>query len=114
MFGQIRALTPFRVPGATTDHLIVGSDSGRIVILAWNKEFGRWKKVHQETYGKTGCRRIVPGQFLAAEPRGRACMIASMEKQKLVGPSACLPSVCFSGAVGIHLPRSPRTPRCTS
>lgn len=32
-------------------------------------------KVHQETFGKSGCRRIVPGQYLAIEPKGRAVMI---------------------------------------
>lgn len=29
-------------------------------------------------------RRIVPGQYLAADPKGRACLIASVEKNKLV------------------------------
>jgi len=40
--------------------------------------------VHAETYGKTGCRRIVPGQFVATDPRGRALMVGAIEKQKLV------------------------------
>lgn len=43
-----------------------------------------FKKVHQETFGKSGCRRIVPGQLLAVDPKGRACLIAAAEKQKLV------------------------------
>ena len=37
-----------------------------------------------ETFGKSGCRRIVPGQYLAVDPKGRAIMISAMEKQKLV------------------------------
>lgn len=41
--------------------------------------------MHIETFGKTGCRRIVPGQYLAADPQGRAFMISAVEKQKLVG-----------------------------
>jgi splicing factor 3B subunit 3 len=84
VYGQIRSMVSFRVPGLDIDHLIVGSDSGRIVILRWNNVKYSWQKIHQETFGKTGCRRIVPGQFLAAEAYGRACMIASMEKNKLV------------------------------
>ena len=40
--------------------------------------------MQQETFGKSGCRRIVPGQTLAADPRGRAVMIGAIEKQKLV------------------------------
>jgi len=84
IFGVIRSLVSFRLTGATKDYLIVGSDSGRIVILEYNADKNRFDKVHQETFGKSGCRRIVPGQYLAADPRGRAVMIGSVEKQKLV------------------------------
>jgi splicing factor 3B subunit 3 len=41
-------------------------------------------KLHQETFGKSGARRIVPGQYLATDPKGRSVMIAAMEKSKLV------------------------------
>eukprot|EP00116_Pleurobrachia_bachei_P016504 sb/3476766/ len=37
-----------------------------------------------EIFGKSGCRRIVPGQFLAVDPKGRAVMVGAVEKQKLV------------------------------
>lgn len=40
--------------------------------------------MHQETFGKSGCRRIVPGEYFAVDPKGRACMIGAVEKQKLV------------------------------
>jgi len=62
----------------------VGSDSGRITILQYDGEKNQFVKVHQETYGKTGCRRTVPCQYIAVDPLGRACMIASFEKQKFV------------------------------
>uniref|UniRef100_A0A7S3VLT8 DNA damage-binding protein 1 n=1 Tax=Dunaliella tertiolecta TaxID=3047 RepID=A0A7S3VLT8_DUNTE len=84
VFGCIRALAPFRITGASTDYVIVGSDSGRIVVLQYDNARNVFKKVHQETYGKSGCRRLVPGQFLTCDPKGRACMIASIEKQKFV------------------------------
>jgi len=45
---------------------------------------GAFKVVKSETFGKTGCRRAVPGQYLACDPKGRAVMIAAVEKQKLV------------------------------
>jgi len=32
-------------------------------------------QLHLETFGKSGCRRIVPGQYLAIDPKGRAVMI---------------------------------------
>ncbi|KAG0434967.1 hypothetical protein HPB47_018757 [Ixodes persulcatus] len=66
------------------DYLVVGSDSGRIVILEYNPQKSAFEKVHQETFGKSGCRRIVPGQHLAMDPKGRALMVAAVEKQKLV------------------------------
>ncbi|KAJ3416788.1 Splicing factor 3B subunit 3 [Chytridiales sp. JEL 0842] len=84
IFGVIRSLVAFRLTGASKDYLVVGSDSGRIVILEYNPAKNVFDKVHQETYGKSGCRRIVPGQYLAADPKGRAVMIGAIEKQKLV------------------------------
>lgn len=79
MFGTIRNIIPFRLTGHTTDFLVVGSDSGRIAILK-----SAFETVHQETYGKTGVRRIVPGEFLAVDPKGRAIMVGAIEKQKFV------------------------------
>lgn len=84
IFGAIRSLAQFRLTGAQKDYIVVGSDSGRIVILDYNKEKNVFDKIHQETFGKSGCRRIVPGQYLAIDPKGRAVMIGACEKQKLV------------------------------
>ncbi|RDX87904.1 Spliceosome-associated protein 130 B, partial [Mucuna pruriens] len=84
IFGAIRSLAQFRLIGAQKDYIVVGSDSGRIVILEYNKEKNVFDKIHQETFGKSGCRRIVPGQYLAIDPKGRAVMIGACEKQKLV------------------------------
>lgn len=57
------------------DYIVVGSDAGRIVILEYNAQKVCFERVHQETFGKTGCRRIVPGQYLAVDPKGRAILI---------------------------------------
>ena len=82
VFGTVRAMAPLRLPGAAQDYVVVGSDSGRVVVLQFRG--GRFEKVHQETFGKSGCRRIVPGQFVAADPKGRAVMVGAVEKQKFV------------------------------
>ena len=66
------------------DYIIVGSDSGRVVILEYNPSKNILEKIHQETFGKTGCRRIVPGQYLATDPKCRVFIIGAIEKQKLV------------------------------
>nr|7B9C_A Chain A, Splicing factor 3B subunit 3 [synthetic construct] len=84
VFGVIRSLMAFRLTGGTKDYIVVGSDSGRIVILEYQPSKNMFEKIHQETFGKSGCRRIVPGQFLAVDPKGRAVMISAIEKQKLV------------------------------
>ncbi|RCN28423.1 hypothetical protein ANCCAN_25833, partial [Ancylostoma caninum] len=84
VFGIIRSLMPFRLTGGTKDYIAVGSDSGRIVILEYSSEKNSFVRVHQETFGKTGCRRIVPGHYLAVDPKGRAIMIGAVERQKLV------------------------------
>ncbi|XP_054733624.1 splicing factor 3B subunit 3-like [Anastrepha obliqua] len=83
VFGCIRALMSFRLTGGTKDYIVVGSDSGRIVILEYNPTKNSLDKVHQETFGKSGCRRIVPGQYFAIDTKGRAVLIGAVEKQKL-------------------------------
>ena len=76
--------TYFKLISCVSDYIIVGSDSGRVVILEYNPTKNILEKIHQETIGKTGCRRIVPGQYLATDPKGRAFIVGAIEKQKLV------------------------------
>jgi splicing factor 3B subunit 3 len=52
-------------------------------VLEYDTKNG-FTKLHQETYGRSGSRRIVPGQYIATDPKGRAVMIGAMEKAKLV------------------------------
>jgi YVTN family beta-propeller protein len=84
VFGIIRSLATCRLTGGNRDYIVIGSDSGKIVILEYSADKQCFDRVHAETYGKTGVRRIVPGQYVAADPRGRAVMIGAVEKQKLV------------------------------
>lgn len=83
-FGIVRALLAFRLFGGDRDFLVVASDSGRISFLEFSTERNDFVQVHLETYGKSGVRRLTPGQYLASDPKGRAVMIAGIEKQKLV------------------------------
>ncbi|CAI9114815.1 OLC1v1015621C1 [Oldenlandia corymbosa var. corymbosa] len=84
IFGAIRSLAQFRLAGGSKDYIVLGSDSSRILILEYNKQKNCFDKIHQETFGKSGCGRIAPGQYVAVDPKGRAVMIAAVEKQKLV------------------------------
>ncbi|KAJ5344493.1 hypothetical protein N7452_002497 [Penicillium brevicompactum] len=83
-FGIIRSLASFRLAGSSKDYVVIGSDSGRIAIVEYTPAQNRFTRIHLETFGKTGVRRVVPGQYLAVDPKGRACLIASVEKNKLV------------------------------
>ncbi|KAK8820183.1 hypothetical protein WA577_006250, partial [Blastocystis sp. JDR] len=84
VYGLIRSLKPFRLSGNDTDFILIGSDSGRIVVLRFNGETNAFEKIHQETFGKVGVIRGLPGQYLAVDPTGRAFMISAIEKQNLV------------------------------
>lgn len=66
------------------DYIILATDSGRIAIVEYIPQQNRFKRQKLETFGKSGVRRVVPGQYLACDPKGRACLIASIEKNKLV------------------------------
>ncbi|UYV62354.1 SF3B3 [Cordylochernes scorpioides] len=76
IFGIIRSMMSFRLTGGSKDYLVLGSDSGRIVILEYMPQKNIFERVHQETFGKSGT--------LAIDPKGRAVMIGAVEKQKLV------------------------------
>jgi len=84
IFGTVRSLETIRLPGEKKDYVVVGSDSGKLVILHYDEKANSLVAVANETYGKSGCRRIVPGQMLAKDPRGRAVMVAALERQKFV------------------------------
>lgn len=83
-FGIVRGVAAFRIPGTATDQLILSSDSGRLTMLNYDHTKNVFTRVHSETFGKSGVRRTVPGQYLASDPRGRCCMLASTEKNKIV------------------------------
>ncbi|KAF7328928.1 Pre-mRNA-splicing factor RSE1 [Mycena venus] len=84
VFASIRSIATARLQGNTKDYIVVGSDSGRLAVLEYSEATSSFVKLNHETFGKSGTRRIVPGQFLAVDPKGRSVMIAAIEKSKLV------------------------------
>jgi len=83
-FSVVRCLAPFRLTGAAVDRVVVGSDSGAVSVLDFDVASNAFVVAHCEVFGKTGCRRAVPGAYVACDPRGRALMVAAVEKTKLV------------------------------
>ncbi|ORY63421.1 CPSF A subunit region-domain-containing protein [Pseudomassariella vexata] len=84
VFGIIRSIAAFRLAGSSKDYIILATDSGRIAIVEYIPQQNKFVRDKLETFGKSGVRRVVPGQYLATDPKGRACLIASIEKNKLV------------------------------
>lgn len=84
-FAGIRSMVPFRLTGQGKDYLIIGSDSGNLAIVEFHlTPSPRFEVLHKEPYGKSGARRMVPGQWLGVDPRGRSIMLGALEKSKLV------------------------------
>ena len=46
------------------------------MVLRFNGKTNAFEKIHQETFGKMGVIRGLPGQYLAVDPTGRAFMIS--------------------------------------
>ena len=79
----LRSCASLRLTGEKRDVLSVTSDSGAISVLDFQPN-NTCKVIHCMTFGKTGCRRSTPGNYVAADPKGRAVLVASIEKRKLV------------------------------
>ena len=86
VYGSIRGLSTLRLwGGEDIDHIVMTADSGAVTVLSL--EGSTLTIVSQTFFGKTGCRRVVPGQMVACETSdngGRVMMVAASEKQKLV------------------------------
>lgn len=84
LFCTVRSLASLHEPASGRDLLAVGTDAGRLILLEWSSAVNEWRVRVRETYGRSGVRRTIPGQYLACDPQGRALMIGAVERQKLV------------------------------
>jgi splicing factor 3B subunit 3 len=82
----LRACVKVRYPGEQRDVLAVTADSGCLSVLDFQSRSSTsaCQIVHCVSFGKTACRRDTPGQYIAADPAGRAVMVSAVEKRKLV------------------------------
>ncbi|KAJ2344846.1 pre-mRNA-splicing factor rse1, partial [Coemansia sp. RSA 2673] len=84
LFCRIRGLSSFRMAGGSKDYIVLASDSGAIAVLEFNNKSRRFVTVQYHEFGRTGLRRLVAGQYVASDPRGRAVMLAGVERSKIV------------------------------
>jgi splicing factor 3B subunit 3 len=92
----LRQAVPIRLTGSKRDAVGIVSDSGALSVIDFSASdiaSGNSttasvvltpKLLHCPTYGNTGCRRGTPGQYLAVDPKGRALLVAAVEKRKLI------------------------------
>ncbi|KAJ2890395.1 pre-mRNA-splicing factor rse1, partial [Coemansia aciculifera] len=70
--------------GSTKDLIVLASDSGGMALLEYMDPSRGFVAVQKHEFGRSGLRRLVAGQYVAADPRGRAVMLAAVERSKLV------------------------------
>lgn len=87
-FSAIRAWACLRPVGGTKDLLAVTSDAGMLALVelvarpaktASHAVAYHLQRVASLLLGTSGCARSVPGQYVAADPSGRAVMVSSMD-----------------------------------
>lgn len=85
-FSQIRNITAYRTVGSAIDSLVISSDSGCLTVIQFHEENEtvKHKVIIQEIISKTGCRRVALGSYIAKDPKGRALMLAAIERSKTV------------------------------
>ena len=76
----IQSIAKVTLEGEKRDLLVIASDAGTLSIYDWKHKTNS----QVVTFGKTQCRRSTPGSYLCSDPKGRAVMIAALEKRKLV------------------------------
>ncbi|KAJ2512812.1 pre-mRNA-splicing factor rse1, partial [Coemansia sp. RSA 2049] len=90
MFCKIRSIAAFRLGGAggAKDYVVLASDSGAMTMLEYEagNQGGRrrFRQAQSHEFGRSGLRRLMAGQYVAADPSGRALMVAGVERAKLV------------------------------
>ena len=83
-FSHIRKITPMKDTYSKKDNIVVLSDSGKLIIFEVDINKRKFIRINQEIYGKSGCRRLTPGEYLAIDNKSRAIMIGGIEKEKFV------------------------------
>lgn len=88
IFAVLRSASIMRIASVGRDCLVLGSDSGYASIATYDVISKSWNIVASAGYGRVGCLKDTPGQYVAGDKAGRAIMVASLESQ-FVAYSVC-------------------------
>lgn len=81
---NIRNIASIKVIETTKDLILLTSDSGMLSIIEYDLHHNKFIPIKNETYYKTGIRRLSPGDYISVDPKGRAVMLTALERNKIV------------------------------
>lgn len=84
LFCNIRNISALKAAESAKDLVVLTSDSGMLTIIEYDAVTNKFVPVANEPFYKTGIRRLSPGEYIAIDHRGRAAMVAALERNKLV------------------------------
>lgn len=87
-FSNISKISTFKYNGDSTsfskDLILLTSDSGMLTIIEYDLFDNKFISITNESFYKTGIRRLSPCSYISVDPKGRAIMISALERNKLV------------------------------
>lgn len=83
-FCNMRSIEVYKTPEFPKDAIIITSDSGTLSVVEFDIKSSKFTQIINETYYKTGVRRLCPGEYVVVDSKGRAAMIGAIEKNKMV------------------------------
>ncbi|TID30785.1 hypothetical protein CANINC_000701 [Pichia inconspicua] len=83
-FANLRNIFTFRPLKSNKDLIVVTSDAGMLTIIEYDNITNKFVSLVNEAYFKTGISRLAAGEYICVDPKGRAILIAAIEKNKLV------------------------------
>jgi splicing factor 3B subunit 3 len=81
IFAVVRSASVVRPKFLGRDAVLLGSDSGYISESYYELSIKGWKIIATAGYGRAGCLKDTPGQYLAGCKHGGSVMVASVESQ---------------------------------
>lgn len=83
IFGTIISIAKLKVLNSNKNFINCGSNSGGISFLKYSTN-DTWINIFTHFFGRSGCRRVVPGYYICNDFKGRVCIIAAIEKLRFV------------------------------
>ncbi len=85
LYAVVRDICSFQLPDSAQHLVAVGSDTGCFDLYGYDSAVDQFVQVLRHPYGRIGCRRAVPGQYVLAQPTdATSIMVGALEQSKLI------------------------------